>query len=161
MLNIVVIFYIGLSLIVGIFLSRRVKKASDFLLAGRKLGLLLTTATLSAVGKISIDLGLFIACFVSLLVFVVVSLWSSARQRVPEKDAMVRGHAWYNNAISHYIECREGYDRLMTNIEGLFAAGDILFAGNCVGHVAACPSEAIRLVPPLVNRVHWKRRVSG
>ncbi len=49
MLIIVVVFYIGLSLLVGIFLSRQVKKASDFLIAGRKLGLLLTTATLSAV----------------------------------------------------------------------------------------------------------------
>jgi len=29
------------------------------------------------------------------------------------------------------------------------------YEGSCV---AACPSEAIRLVPPLVNRVHWKRR---
>lgn len=28
-------------------------------------------------------------------------------------DAMVRGHAGYNNAISHYLECREGYDRLL------------------------------------------------
>ncbi len=49
MLTIVVICYLGLSLLVGIFLSRRIKKASDFLIAGRKLGLLLTTATLSAV----------------------------------------------------------------------------------------------------------------
>ena len=49
MLTVVVIFYLGLSLLVGAFLSRRVKKASDFLIAGRKLGLLLTTATLSAV----------------------------------------------------------------------------------------------------------------
>ncbi len=49
MLIVVVIFYLGLSLMVGVFLSRRVKKASDFLIAGRKLGLLLTTATLSAV----------------------------------------------------------------------------------------------------------------
>jgi Na+/proline symporter len=49
MLTVVVIFYLGLSLLVGVFLSRRVKKASDFLIAGRKLGLLLTTATLSAV----------------------------------------------------------------------------------------------------------------
>jgi hypothetical protein len=36
------------SLVVGVFLSRRVKNTSDFLIAGRKLGLLLTTATLSA-----------------------------------------------------------------------------------------------------------------
>jgi SSS family solute:Na+ symporter len=49
MLTVVVIFYLGLSLLVGVFLSRRVKKTSDFLIAGRKLGLLLTTATLSAV----------------------------------------------------------------------------------------------------------------
>jgi succinate dehydrogenase/fumarate reductase flavoprotein subunit len=34
--------------------------------------------------------------------------------------------------------------RLMTNIEGLFAAGDILFAGNCVGHAAATGGYAAR-----------------
>ena len=28
-------------------------------------------------------------------------------------DAMVRGHHGYNNGISHYIECREGWDRLL------------------------------------------------
>jgi succinate dehydrogenase/fumarate reductase flavoprotein subunit len=28
-------------------------------------------------------------------------------------DAMIRGHRGYNNGISHYIECREGYDRLL------------------------------------------------
>jgi Na+/proline symporter len=44
MLTVVVIFYLCLSLLVGVFLSRRVKKTSDFLIAGRKLGLLLTTA---------------------------------------------------------------------------------------------------------------------
>jgi SSS family solute:Na+ symporter len=49
MLTVVVAFYLGLSLLVGICLRRRVKEASDFLIAGRKLGLLLTTATLSAV----------------------------------------------------------------------------------------------------------------
>ena len=27
--------------------------------------------------------------------------------------AMVKDHRGYNNAISHYIECREGYDRLL------------------------------------------------
>ena len=49
MLTVVVVFYLGLSLLVGICLRSRIKKASDFLIAGRKLGLLLTTATLSAV----------------------------------------------------------------------------------------------------------------
>jgi succinate dehydrogenase/fumarate reductase flavoprotein subunit len=34
--------------------------------------------------------------------------------------------------------------RLMTNVEGLFAAGDILFAGNCVGHAAATGAYAAR-----------------
>jgi NAD-dependent dihydropyrimidine dehydrogenase PreA subunit len=29
------------------------------------------------------------------------------------------------------------------------------YEGSCV---AACPVEAIRLVPPLTNRVHWKPR---
>jgi hypothetical protein len=33
MLTVVVIFYLGLSLLVGVFLSRRVKKTSDFLIA--------------------------------------------------------------------------------------------------------------------------------
>jgi succinate dehydrogenase/fumarate reductase flavoprotein subunit len=46
--------------------------------------------------------------------------WESAATNpcsrvTPEEltDAMVRSHAGYNNAISHYIECREGYDRLL------------------------------------------------
>jgi succinate dehydrogenase/fumarate reductase flavoprotein subunit len=28
-------------------------------------------------------------------------------------DAMIRAHDGFNNGISHYIECREGYDRLL------------------------------------------------
>jgi len=28
-------------------------------------------------------------------------------------DAMLRAHGGFNNGISHYIECREGYDRLL------------------------------------------------
>ncbi|MFC1554923.1 FAD-dependent oxidoreductase [candidate division KSB1 bacterium] len=28
-------------------------------------------------------------------------------------DAMIRAHSGYNNGISHYIECREGWDRLV------------------------------------------------
>ncbi len=28
-------------------------------------------------------------------------------------DAMIRAHGGFNNGISHYIECREGYDRLL------------------------------------------------
>jgi succinate dehydrogenase/fumarate reductase flavoprotein subunit len=46
--------------------------------------------------------------------------WESAATNpcsrvTPEElaEAMVRSHAGYNNAISHYIECREGYDRLL------------------------------------------------
>ena len=46
--------------------------------------------------------------------------WESAATNpcsrvTPEElaDAMVLSHAGYNNAISHYIECREGYDRLL------------------------------------------------
>jgi SSS family solute:Na+ symporter len=35
--------------VIGFYLSNRVKQASDFLIAGRKLGLILTTATLAAV----------------------------------------------------------------------------------------------------------------
>jgi SSS family solute:Na+ symporter len=42
-------FYLVAMIAVGVFLSRRVQSASDFLLAGRKLGLALTTATLAAV----------------------------------------------------------------------------------------------------------------
>jgi SSS family solute:Na+ symporter len=41
-------------------------------------------------GKVSIDLGLFIAYFASLLVFVLVSLWTSARHEVPEKEVVLR-----------------------------------------------------------------------
>ena len=49
MLAAVVVFYLVTMVLVGIFLSKRIKLTSDFLIAGRKLGLLLTTATLSAV----------------------------------------------------------------------------------------------------------------
>jgi solute:Na+ symporter, SSS family len=49
MLVAVVALYFLAVLTVGIVLARRVKKASDFLVAGRKLGLLLTTASLAAV----------------------------------------------------------------------------------------------------------------
>lgn len=46
--------------------------------------------------------------------------WESAATNpcskvTPEEltDAMIRAHGGYNNGISHYIECREGYDRLL------------------------------------------------
>lgn len=46
--------------------------------------------------------------------------WESAATNpcsrvTPEElvDAMIRGHDGYNNGISHYIECREGWDRLL------------------------------------------------
>lgn len=45
----IVLFYLAAMVLVGFFLSRRIKLASDFLVAGRKLGLLLTTTTLAAV----------------------------------------------------------------------------------------------------------------
>jgi len=45
---IVVIFFFVLILSVGVVVSKRAKKASDFLVAGRKVNLLLTTATLAA-----------------------------------------------------------------------------------------------------------------
>jgi len=43
--------------------------------------------------------------------------------------------------------------RLMTNIEGLFAAGDILFAGNCVGHAAATGNYAARHAAAYAARI--------
>ncbi|MFC1640102.1 sodium:solute symporter family protein, partial [Gemmatimonadota bacterium] len=47
-LAIVVISYLVILVGLGVFMSRRVSVASDFLVAGRKLGLALTTATLAA-----------------------------------------------------------------------------------------------------------------
>jgi len=49
MLSLVVVLYFIVMLTIGMVLARRVKKASDFLVAGRKLGLALTTASLAAV----------------------------------------------------------------------------------------------------------------
>ena len=49
MLIAVVILYLATTLGISFYMSRRVKSASDFLLAGRSLGLPLTTATLAAV----------------------------------------------------------------------------------------------------------------
>ncbi len=49
MLVAVVIFYLVVTVIISIYLSKRVKLTSDFLIAGRMLGLALTTATLAAV----------------------------------------------------------------------------------------------------------------
>ena len=48
-LALVVIAYLSALIALGIFMSRRVNLASDFLVAGRRLGLPLTTATLAAV----------------------------------------------------------------------------------------------------------------
>jgi len=48
-LALVVIGYLSVLVALGVFMSRRVASASDFLVAGRKLGLALTTATLAAV----------------------------------------------------------------------------------------------------------------
>ena len=48
-LALVVILYLSALIGLGVFMSRRVTSASDFLVAGRKLGLPLTTATLAAV----------------------------------------------------------------------------------------------------------------
>jgi len=47
-LTIVLIYFVVL-ILMGYYISKRAKSASDFLVAGRKLGLLLTTATLAAV----------------------------------------------------------------------------------------------------------------
>lgn len=49
MLLTVVIIYLAGTALVGLYLSKRVKSASDFLIAGRNLGLILTTATLAAI----------------------------------------------------------------------------------------------------------------
>ena len=46
---IIIIIYLITMVAVGFYLSKRVKEASDFLIAGRKLGLLLSIATLAAV----------------------------------------------------------------------------------------------------------------
>jgi SSS family solute:Na+ symporter len=45
----VVVLYFVATIAVGLYFSRRVKKASDFLIAGRRLGLPLTTATLASI----------------------------------------------------------------------------------------------------------------
>jgi SSS family solute:Na+ symporter len=45
----VVVLYLVATITVGLYFSKRVKKASDFLIAGRRLGLPLTTATLAAI----------------------------------------------------------------------------------------------------------------
>ena len=49
LLALVVLGYLLMLVVLGVYMSRRVKLASDFLVAGRKLGLILTTATLAAV----------------------------------------------------------------------------------------------------------------
>ena len=49
MLLAVVIAYLILTVGISLYLSKRVKSTTDFLIAGRKLGLLLTTATLAAI----------------------------------------------------------------------------------------------------------------
>lgn len=49
MLIAVVIIYLVGTTLVGLYLSKRTKSASDFLIAGRNLGLILTTATLAAI----------------------------------------------------------------------------------------------------------------
>lgn len=49
MLLAVVIIYLTLTVGVSIFLSKRIKTTTDFLIAGRNLGLLLTTASLAAI----------------------------------------------------------------------------------------------------------------
>jgi len=48
-LGLVVIVYLSALIALGVFMSKRVALASDFLVAGRRLGLPLTTATLAAV----------------------------------------------------------------------------------------------------------------
>ena len=48
LISVVIIYLIG-TVVIGLYLSKRVKSASDFLIAGRNLGLLLTTATLAAI----------------------------------------------------------------------------------------------------------------
>ncbi|MCP4709142.1 MAG: sodium:solute symporter family protein [Planctomycetes bacterium] len=49
MITAVVTVYLAVMVGIGVLVSRRIKLASDFLVAGRKLGLVLTTATLAAV----------------------------------------------------------------------------------------------------------------
>jgi SSS family solute:Na+ symporter len=45
----VIVLYFVATIAIGLYLSKRVKKTSDFLIAGRQLGLPLTTATLAAI----------------------------------------------------------------------------------------------------------------
>jgi SSS family solute:Na+ symporter len=49
MLSAVVITFLTVTVGISLFLSKRVKSTTDFLIAGRRLGLLLTTATLAAI----------------------------------------------------------------------------------------------------------------
>jgi SSS family solute:Na+ symporter len=48
-LEAVVVLYFVVTIAIGLYLRKRVKKTSDFLIAGRQLGLPLTTATLAAI----------------------------------------------------------------------------------------------------------------
>ena len=45
----VVVIYLTLTVGISLYLSKRVKTTTDFLIAGRRLGLLLTTSTLAAI----------------------------------------------------------------------------------------------------------------
>ena len=49
MFEAVVVLYFVVTIAIGLYFSKRVKKTSDFLIAGRQLGLPLTTATLAAI----------------------------------------------------------------------------------------------------------------
>ena len=61
--------------------------------------------------------------------------------RLEDLDAMIRGHHGYNNGISHYIEARESYDRLLTDVLGA-APSEIVFTG-----VGKSGQELARAVP--------------
>lgn len=47
-LQVIMVIYLGLMLLVGVFLSKKINNITDFLLAGRSLGFILCTATLAA-----------------------------------------------------------------------------------------------------------------
>ncbi len=49
MIQTIVIAYLVITVVVGLLLGQRIKSASDFLIAGRNLGLILTTSSLAAV----------------------------------------------------------------------------------------------------------------
>ena len=80
----IVAIYLVIMILLGLALRSRIKNISDFLIAGRNLGILLTTATFAGIqlgaGVIlgGADLALLIAWSLSTVVFILVTLMTSS-----------------------------------------------------------------------------------